>query len=71
MRLTIQVQCVEKNVSPKIVFIDVILATSETSWKINVIVIVPTHYSGGGTIYVNGFFVQSISADRYINRTEL
>ena len=26
---------------------------------------------GGGTIYSNGFFVQSILADRYIHRREL
>ena len=34
--------------------------------------IVPTPVEGGGTIYSTGFFfVQSILADRYINRREL
>ena len=33
--------------------------------------IVPTPLEGGGTIYSNGFFVQSIFADRYFHRSEL
>ena len=32
---------------------------------------VPTPLEGEGTIYSNGFFVQSFSADRYIHRREL
>ena len=32
---------------------------------------VPIHFSGRGTIYSNGFFVQTILADRYIHRREL
>ena len=34
-------------------------------------VIVPTPLVGGGTIYSNGFFVQSVLADRYIHRREM
>ena len=37
--------------------------------NINLIVAIPV--DGGGTIYSNGFFVQTILADRYINRREL
>ena len=33
--------------------------------------IVPTPLEGGGTIYSNGFFVQTFFADRYIHRREL
>ena len=33
--------------------------------------IVPTHFSGGGTIYSNNFFVQKIMTDRYNHRSEL
>ena len=33
--------------------------------------IVPTSLEGGGTIYSNGFFVQTNFADRYIHRREL
>ena len=34
-------------------------------------IVVPTHFSGGGTIYSNGFFYQIILADRYNHRREL
>ena len=33
--------------------------------------IVPTHFSGGGTIYSHGFFVKTILAVRYKHRREL
>ena len=35
------------------------------------LIFVPTPLEGEGTIYSNGFFVQSILADRYINGREL
>ena len=35
------------------------------------LIIVPTPLEGEGTIHSNGFFVQSILADRYIHRREL
>ena len=34
-------------------------------------IFVPTHFSGGGIIYSNGFFVQTTLADRYNHRREL
>ena len=37
----------------------------------DILLIVPTPREGEGTIYSNGFFVQSILADRYIHRREL
>ena len=39
------------------------------SWVLDFIVRTP--HEGGGTIYSNGFFVQSILADRYFNRREM
>ena len=35
------------------------------------VIFFPTPLVGRGTIYSNGFFVQTILADRYIHRREL
>ena len=39
--------------------------------EFSVYFVVLTPLEGGGTIYSNGFFVQTILTDRYIHRTEL
>ena len=37
----------------------------------SLLLIPPTPLGEGGTIYSNGFFVQTILADRYIHRREM